>query len=218
MQQFIESCFSWPTWPSTILLLLVSVYWVLMMFGAVDLDFLDVDVDLDLDMDVDVDADLDVDLDVANSSILQFGFVPLKWLNIGSVPTMLWASIFALCCFMVSRLWNSPAPHPEFRWSTDLLAVVRDFGVAALLTKVFTQPLRGRFDPVEPNKPEDIVGQTCVVTTSEVTSTFGEAELATEGAPLKLKVRNDKGDVSKGDNVLITYYRPEENVYLVERM
>ena len=218
MQQFIESCFSWPSLPATVLVLVVCLYWLLMMLGAVDLDFLDLDVDLDMDMDMDVDADVDFDIDVGHPSILQFGFIPLKWLNIGSVPTMLWGSIFALMSFMVSRLWNSPEPHPDFQWTTDLLAIIRDFGIAALLTKVWTQPLRGRFDPVEPNKPEDIIGQTCTVTTSEVTPTFGEAELATEGAPLKLKVRNDKGDISKGDNVLVTFYRAEENVYLVERM
>ena len=87
-----------------------------------------------------------------------------------------------------------------------------------MLTKVITQPLRGRFDIVEPNKAEDLVGRTCVVTTSEVTETFGEAEFATEGAPLRLNVRNDRGDVSKGDTVLITYFRSESNVYVVERM
>lgn len=194
------------------LLVAACGYWGLMLFGAVDLDFLDVDVDLD------VDADTDLDVDVSNASILQFGFVPLKWLNIGSVPTMLWGSIFALMAFMVSRLWNTPLPHKQFDWSTDPLAIVRDFGIAALLTKILTQPLRGRFDPTEPNKAEDLIGQTCIVTTSEVTDRFGEAELATEGAPLRLSVRNEDGDVQKGDEVLITFYRKEENVYLVERM
>jgi hypothetical protein len=207
VEQFIESCFSWPSWPASVLLLCVCVYWMLMIFGAVDLDFLNIDVDLDLDVDIDADI-----------SALQIGFVPLKWLNIGSVPTMLWGSIFALIAWLVSRLWNSPLPHPSFTWSTDPLAIMRDFGVAAMLTKVITQPLRGRFDLVEPNKAEDLVGQTCVVTTSEVTETFGEAEFATEGAPLRLNVRNDKGDISKGDTVLITYFRGETNVYVVERM
>ena len=207
MEQFIEGCFSWPSWPATVLLLCVCVYWALMIVGAVDLDFLDIDVDLDLDMDVDADP-----------SILEFGFIPLKFLNIGSVPTMVWGSIFALVGWTVSRLWNSPLPHPSFEWTSDPLAIIRDFGVAAMLTKIITQPMRGRFDPVEPNKAEDLVGQTCIVTTSEVTEAFGEAEFATEGAPLRLKVRNGKGDISKGDTVLITYFRSETNEYVVERM
>ena len=206
VEQFIVNCFSWPTLPATVLLLFVCLYWLLMMIGAVDLDFLD--LDLDMDMDVEIDAD---------PSILQFGFVPLKFLNIGSVPTMLWVSVFALFGWMVSRLWNSPLPHPSFEWTTDSLAIIRNFGVAAFLTKLATQPLKGRFDPVEPNKPEDIVGQTCVVTTSEVSDRFGEAELATDGSPLRLKIRNSQGNIAKGDSALITAYREEDNVYLVER-
>ena len=206
MQQFIESCFSWPSWPASILLLCVCGYWLLTMFGILSTDLLDFDLDLDLDMDLDADP-----------SILQFGFLPLKFLNIGSVPTMLWLSVFALTGWMVSRLWNSPVPHPSFVWSTDPQAILRDFGIATILTKIFTQPLRGRFDPVEPNKAVDLIGRKCVVLTSEVSDTFGEAELATDAAPLRLKIRNSEGTLNKGDVVAIVSVREEENVYFVER-
>lgn len=208
MEQFIQNSMNWPSFPATILLGLVCLYWVLMMLGAVDLDFLDIDVDLDMEMDVDV---------TGHASILQFGFLPFKWLNIGSVPTMLWVSVFSLFAWMVSRLWNSPLPHPSFDWTTDLLAITRDFGVAALLTKAATQPLRGRFDPVEPNQQQDLVGKVCVVTTSEVTETFGEADLATDAAPLKLKVRNTHDNISKGDTVLIVDFQSEGNLYFVAK-
>ena len=204
MEQFIENCFAWPTWPATVLLLCVCGYWLLMMLGAVDLDFLDVD----LDMDVEVDAD---------PSILQFGFLPLKFLNIGSVPTMLWVSVFALTGWMVSRLWNSPLPHDAFLWKADTIAIVRDFGIGALLTKVITQPMKGRFDPVQPNMPATLVGRICVVTTTEVSDTFGEADLPTDAAPLKLKIRNSEGNISKGDNVVIVDFRSEDNIYFVRR-
>ena len=142
MEQFIESCFSWPSWPATLLVVATCGYWLLVMFGALDLDFLDIDVDLDVDADIDADLDMDVDVDVGDSSILQLGFVPLKWLNIGSVPTMLWGSIFALMSFMVSRLWNSPEPHEHFNWTTDLLAIVRDFGIAAAASDISSAALR----------------------------------------------------------------------------
>jgi hypothetical protein len=204
VEQFIENCFAWPTWPATVLLLCVCGYWLLMMLGAVDLDFLDVD----LDMDVEVDAD---------PSILQFGFLPLKFLNIGSVPTMLWVSVFALTGWMVSRLWNSPLPHDAFLWKADTIAIVRDFGIGALLTKVITQPMKGRFDPVQPNMPATLVGRICVVTTTEVSDTFGEADLPTDAAPLKLKIRNSEGNISKGDNVVIVDFRSEDNIYFVRR-
>lgn len=204
MEQFIENCFAWPAWPATVLLLCVCGYWLLMMLGAVDLDFLDID----LDMDVELDAD---------PSILQFGFLPLRFLNIGSVPTMLWVSVFALTGWMVSRLWNSPLPHESFLWKADTIAIVRNFGIASLLTKVITQPMRGRFDPVQPNMPATLVGRICVVTTTEVSDTFGEADLPTDAAPLKLKVRNSEGNISKGDTVVIVDFRSEDNIYFVRK-
>ncbi|MCH2202898.1 MAG: hypothetical protein MK102_13075 [Fuerstiella sp.] len=201
MEQFIESSFSWPTWPASVLLLCVCGYWTLMVFGVVDLDFLDLDLNFDVD---------------SSTSILEIGFVPLRFLNLGSVPTNLWLSVFALTGWMVSRLWNSPLPHPTFNWPSDSMAILRDGGVAAALTKIITQPLRGRFDPVEPNRSADLVGKHCVITTTEVTETFGEAELATDGAPLRLKVRNDSGQLKKGDFAVIVDVQTKGNTYFVE--
>jgi hypothetical protein len=204
---FIEGCFSWPSYPATVFLLLVCAYWVLVMIGALDLEFLDLGF-LDFDLDADIDTDV---------SILQFGFVPLKWMNLGSVPTMLWVSVFSLAAWMTSRLFDSPAPHATFAWLTDGQSIVRDIGIALFVTKCVTQPLRGRFDPVEPNKASDLIGSTCLVSTSEVTKTFGEAEYSTDGAPLKLTVRAADEPLTKGDKALIVDFDPEQNLYLVQR-
>lgn len=203
---FVEGCFSWPSYPATLFLLLVGAYWVLVMIGALDLEFLDLGF-LDFDLDADIDTDV---------SVLQVGFLPLKWLNLGSVPTMLWVSVFAIAGWMTSRLFNSPAPHPSFDWLADGQAILRDTGIAIFITKCVTQPLRGRFDPVEPNQALDLIGTTCTVTTSEVTASFGEAEYTTNGAPLKLTVRAVEQSLAKGDAALIVDFDPNQNLYLVK--
>ena len=143
--------------------------------------------------------------------------MPLKWLNLGSVPTMLWGSVFALAGWMTSRLINSPEPHASFEWYSDGLAILRDIGISLVITKFLTQPLRGKFDPVEPNKADDLIGQTCVVTTSEVTESFGEAEYTTEGAPLKLTVRSADSSLAKGDSAEIVDFDPEKKTYQIKR-
>ena len=84
-----------------------------------------------------------------------------------------------------------------------------------MLTKIITQPLKGRFYPVEPNKAEDLVGATCIVTTSEVTTTFGEAELTTEGAPLRLNVRSSEAGIAKGCEVVLVEHDAETNTWQV---
>lgn len=204
MSQFIEGCFSWPSFPATVLVLLVCGYWCLVILGALDMEVLDFDLDFDLDAD-------------ADTSILQAGFIPLKWLNIGSVPTMLWLSVFAVSGWMVSRLINSPAPHPEFDLLADGQAILRDMGIAIFITKCLTQPLRGRFDPKAVNLARDLIGGSCQVTTSEVTDTFGEAEYSTGGAPLKLRVRTEEANLTRGDEAVIVGFQREQNVYLIKR-
>lgn len=207
VDQFIEGCFSWPSYPATFLLIAICGYWFLVMLGAVDLDILDFDLDIDLDA---VDADVD-------SSILQFGFVPLKWLNLGSVPTMLWLSIFAITGWMTSRLMDSPLPHDTFSLWSDGQAILRDMGIAVFLTKCLTQPLKGKFDPKEVNRAKDLLGKPCQVTTGEVTDSFGEAEYTTEGAPLKLRVRVEGEPLHRGDQATIIGFDPKQNLYLIER-
>ena len=202
MDQFIEGCFSWPSLPATVLLLLVCGYWCLVILGALDMDILDFDLDIDLD---------------ADASILQVGFIPLKWLNIGSVPTMLWLSVFSLTGWMASRLMNSPTSHVNLDLATDGLAILRDMGIAVFLTKCLTQPLRGRFDPKEVNLAKDLIGGICKVTTSEVTASFGEAEYSTDGAPLKLRVRVEEINLVRGDEAVIVGFQREQNVYLIKR-
>ena len=200
MVQFLEGCFSWPSLPATLLLLLVCGYWLLVIVGTLGMDSLDIDLDFDVD-----------------ASVLQLGFVPLRWLNLGSVPTMLWVSVFAFVAWLASRLINSPVPHEVFDWVSDGRAMIRDFGIAIFLTKCITQPLRGKFDIVEPNTATDLIGKACVVSTSEVNDTFGEALYSTEAAPLRLTVRTTDGSLSKGDEATIVSFDAERNVYIIER-
>lgn len=204
MAQFLESCFSWPTWPSTILVLLVCGYWLLVIVGVATVDALDFDFDLDFDTDL-------------QGSLLDVGFIPMRFLNLGSVPIMLWVSIFSLASWLVARWMNSDQLHANFEAATDVPAIAAYFAIGALLTKAITQPIRGKFDPVEPNLAKDLIGKTCIITTSEATETFGEAEFKTDAAPLKLTVRAVSEPLHKGDVAVIVEFTTETNTYLVER-
>ena len=204
MEQFLETCFGWPTLPASILLILVCIYWLFVIIGAVDIELFDFDFDLDADIDVDADA-----------SILGLGFAPFRFLNLGSVPVMLWMSIFALLFWTSARLIDGSETYESI--ALIALAVVRNAGIAALVTKLVTQPLRGRFDPVEPNRAQDLIGNTCVITTGEATEKFGEAQYATDGAPLQLTVRTTEETLTKGEIAEIVDFEPEENIYFVRR-
>ena len=95
------------------------------------------------------------------------------------------------------------------------MALFKSGGIAVILTKIFTQPLRGKFVHQEPNTIKDLVGQTCVVTTTEVNDKVGQAEYRTEAAPLLLNVRSENNSLAKGDTAVIVDFDESNHVYIV---
>jgi hypothetical protein len=143
------------------------------------------------------------------------GFIGLRFLNLGEVPLMVWLSFFSFSLWACTMLIDRP-----FDGSTNegLIALARNAGISVIVAKLATQPLRGYFDSADPNPVEELIGQTCVVMTSEVTPDSGQASYRTNAAPLLLNVRLADGQQpAKGDEVLIVGYEPERNIYLVKR-
>ena len=197
--EFLSDCFEMPLAPPSILLCVVVVYWLFVIIGALDIDLFDFDFELD-----------------ASESILDIGYAPLRFLNLGRIPVMIWISVYAFCAWAIAVAlveWKEPTLPPTFQ------VLVASFGLGAIATKLLTQPLGDRLaaDNVEPHKAETIVGGTCVITTSEATERVGEARFGTDGAPLVLTVRTAEGTLAKGDRAQIIDYHAEENVYIVQR-
>jgi hypothetical protein len=209
MSDVLEPIFMWPAWPAAVMVFVACCYWLLVIAGAVSVDLLHIDFH-DLHFDTDVDG-----------SLLDLGFVPLRFLNLGRVPLMLWFSVFSLSALVITRLISTysgrPEPHTDFEFSTDALAIFRDFAIASLVTKALTQPLCGIFEHVAPIGTKDLIGKTCVIKTGEATEKTGEARYATCGAPILLSVRTTDGTLKKGDLAEICDYSAEENIYFVKR-
>lgn len=198
---------TWPTLPFSVLLLLVMVYWLIVSLGFLAFDALDFDLDFDADVEIDPGA---------HPSLLDLGFLPLKWLNLGSVPLMIWGSVFTLVAWIISRWLNAEIAHAEFAFASDSQVILRDAVLAAVATKFLTNPLRGLFDYEEPNKLEAMLGQTVRVTTSQLDDTFGEVEYTTDGAPLRLNAITNGPALAKDDLARLVGYDEEKKVYVVE--
>ncbi|GIS57787.1 MAG: hypothetical protein CM1200mP2_00120 [Planctomycetaceae bacterium] len=141
---------------------------------------------------------------------LDFGLVPLRYLNLGTFPVMLWmtSSGSRPGCFRSDplRLGSRSA-----RGGGDC----RGFGLATLATKLATNPFRSVFEIVEPHRPETLIGQTCTISTLTATDVSGEAHFSSEGAPLILSVRTSDGDLTKGQTAKIIEYNRSDNTYIV---
>lgn len=202
MQQFLDATISGPTLPITILLIAVCLYWLMVIIGAADTEFLDFDIETP-EADVDIDA----------HAPMSIGFASLKFLNIGTVPLMLWLTALALPMWVTSMLLDH-APTPETPGEI-LGALARNLGIGLVAAKLITQPLRGRFDPIEPNQARHMIGTTCTIDSTTATPEFGRARYKTEGAPLVLHVRTEHETLTQGQIARIVDYDPHRHVYFV---
>ena len=200
MTETLNNLFSGPVLPASVIMIVVLVYWGMVILGALDFEVFD----FDFDMDADVDA--------APASI---GLVVLRFLNIGDVPFMIWLSAFGVSNFAVAGIWDD-ASYRDSMWMT-IQIVIRNGAIGVILAKLMTQPLRGKFDVKEPNRPQDLIGRVGVVTTSEVTDGFGRAEFPAEGAPLILNVRTERGPLVKNDRAVIVDFDADRHLYFVEK-
>lgn len=200
MSHIIDNLFSTAVLPGTILLGVCLAYWVLLIAGAVDLDLLDFDIDADMDADT------------GGSS---WGMTAFKFLNFNDVPLMIWLTIFAIS-YVAGGLMFVSTREVTGEWGEIAAGIAGTTAIALVATKLLTQPLRGKFDSVEPNVAETLVGRRCVITTSEVSDRFGQARVESDGAPLLLNVRGPSDLLAKNDVAVITSYDSARNIFYVE--
>lgn len=223
MIELLESSIAGVNILPTALVVVSMLYWLFVLTGVIGFDLFDFDLDVDADVpdlgDVgDIDTDVDVDVDAAPgglSSAFSFGAIALKFLNIGRVPLMVWGSVFALAFWSIAVLWDKPVNHET--WSQELLILLRNGALAVVAAKLFTQPLRGHFDDIEPQRARDLVGRECSVITPHVTEKSGQARFHTGEAPLLLNVRARGTQLEKGDVAIIVEYDANQGIYYVEK-
>ncbi len=204
---FVQVCFTGACLPATLVLMLAMLYWLASIVAGLDLELFDFDLDLDLHGESGL------------SSLVSVGLLVLRFLNIGRVPVVVWGSAFAIAYWMVAllldRLIDEPASRTNLLYAAQYTA--RNLVLAVVLTKAVTQPLRGKFDPIEPSRAADLIGRACRITTGEVTPSFGQATVATDAAPLILDVRVKETPLAKGEAAVIVDFDPDRNVYFIEK-
>ena len=208
MDPFYQNISSFPTAIFTFILALCVLYWLLAVFGIVDIDFLDIE-------GIETDFEFDSEVSTANAMagvMLKFG--------LNGVPVTIIISFLSLFGWLLSYYsvhYLSPLiPDGVLYYLYGLLVFIAAFWLALLLTAIIVKLLRPFFYKVEQQTIKRVLGQSAVVRTSKVTGSFGEAVLNDGGAGLILKVRsiNDQTFV-KGDKVVLLEYLANENIYRV---
>ena len=219
VMEVIQEAFAAVNLLPTVLLLLMVVYWITVIIGALDLDFLNVDLDTDIqaDMDLDVDADMDADLEGGLEAGGGWLHTLLAFIYVGEVPVMILLTIFALSAWFVSLMANHYL-NPDGSWLIAMAFIVPNLILSVLAVKVLGRPFVWVFRGLNKdyNVAKDVIGSECTVITSKVSSRMGQAEVATRGAPILLNCRTVDGTVlRKGDRATVVRIDSGRGVYIV---
>lgn len=205
---FITKISLYPTIIFTGLVMFVTLYWVVSLFGMADMDSVDL-------------GESGGDADV--STLSSTGFFTGLMLKFGlyGVPLIIILSLISLIGWLLSYLYTSLL-HQYF----DSGVLYYLFGTGALifvlvvsmwLTGIIISPIRKNIAKIPKRNSSNNVGKIAVVRTLSVTDKHGEAELNDGGAGLILKIRSDIDDnlLKQGDRVMLVEYLKDANTYRV---
>lgn len=191
----------------SILFLVVILYWLVVLFGAVDFDTFDFDLDLDVEADVDADVD--------SSNIFGLNKV-LHFFNLGRVPFMIFLTFLVLPWWFGTVLVNHWFGFEGFL--SGLLIMIPMFFLSLFVAKILTTPFVKIFDALDKeNVDRDVLGTIGEVRMMATSDKTGQAQFILGGAFLTLDIRVKTGKASIGEKVMIINDSNKDDYYLVEQ-
>lgn len=155
----------------TVLLILVTLYWIIVIIGVLDLDFLEVDLD-------------------AGDAAGPF-YAILAFLKVGDVPFMLVFSILSLNFWIIAMLMHYLPIAPGGVVNTVLLLPAMILSI--FITKFECVPLKAIFKNSSmldnADNEEVVIRRLCKVKCDVSSERFGQAEIERDGASLVINVK-----------------------------
>jgi len=228
MLEVFEIATSGITLIPTIMLGLTLVYWVLVILGALDIDFFDVDVeveaesgiDLEMESGIDGGGDAEVEVETNLDSSTEAGGISgalksiLIFFNADYIPIMI---IFS---FTILGWWLIAVSIDKlFGFGNSLIGVALvplEIIAALLLSKLISQPFRKFFKESKVASTQT-VGSIGTLLSDLTCGRIGQVEIKTSGAPITANAmcRLDT-PLKKGTTVIIYDKDKTKNIYIVE--
>ncbi|MFT6808423.1 MAG: hypothetical protein ACJA01_001647 [Saprospiraceae bacterium] len=199
-----------PTLIWSILLSLCLAYWVFVILGALDIEAFDLDLDVDGDVDLDIDADIDGDISGGGNPGLLIGI--FKFLNLDSVPFMVFLSFFSLAAWTIGVLASS---YISTDLMTGLALLIPNIFTSLILSKYITAPLAPIFKSLNDIAKElNLTGEEGTVVHGFEKGELSQAQILRNGENLLVSIRiaedSVKSAFGKGEKVLLLNKRTQE--------
>lgn len=196
----------------TTLFLIIILYWITVLLGAIDMDMFDFDIDVDIDTDVDIDADADVE----SSNIYGLNRI-LSFFNLGKVPFMIFLTFLVLPWWFGTVILNHFFGIESFL--IGFLLSIPTLIVSLFAAKILTTPFVKIFAALDrENVERDILGSIGEVRIAASDTSTGQADFHIGDAFITIQIRlKEEGEVNRGDHVMIIGDQRKEEFYWVER-
>lgn len=197
MEIFLQVSLAFPTVIFSFLLCLAVVYWVIVAFGLIEIDVLDVEAD---------------------SALEGPAAALLSKLKLRDVPLTLVLTLLSFFAWFISYFADllGLLPLEWLRYPLGVVVAVLALMLAVAPTRLLCAPLRPLFLKLEVTSSKSVLGQTAVVRSGRVTASHGEAVLEDGGAGLILRVRADEQlGFKRGDRVVLLEYLEAQHAYRV---
>lgn len=191
--------------PLTVLLGLVSIFWIVSLIGVGDLD-------ADLEVDVDGDA-------ASEGSEGVFGFL-MRVVNAHDIPVMLVLSMLTLFMWLIAIASNFYL-NPGQNTGIALALLLGNFIVSVICLRFVIEPMRPLFQAIKNDQEhqEPLIGSTGKVKSRTLDQTFGQCEvIRPKGAPALLNCRLAEGEppMVRGDEILVIGHDDETRKFIIK--
>ena len=214
MKELFEATFSVVNIIPTIFLMFVVAYWLLVILGALDISSFDFDVDIDADVDIDFDADAEAAA-TGEISVSWFNNV-LSFFNIDKVPLMIFLTFWIIPMWLISIMTNHTFGNHYFLLS--LVFLIPNLIVSLFIAKPITVPFIKIFKYLDEDTESSqvLLGAVGTVIVGANDSKMGQGDVNIKGSNYRLNIKTKRGDIKRGEKMLVVNYIKELKHYIVE--
>ncbi len=202
--------------------ILMLLYWVLVIFGALDPDYFSIDFEASADIDTQVPG---VDVEQSGQKSANAGqgnesflYDTLRYFHFDELPLML---ILTLCFFC---MWLMSINVSYYLGITSpligMLLYIPYFIVSLFVVKIFTKPLVYLYKQLNHKGEEaiDFLGRRCRVVNAIGENKIGAVELMVKGDPIKVYAKTTNGEaLMAGAEAIIVNESKDKKYYYIEK-
>lgn len=206
----------------SIMCIVMVLYWLLVIFGALDADFFSIEFDAEPVFDADLNTiDVESPADRASHEGSEGnGFFQdvLKFFHFDELPLMFILSLVFLTMWMLSiNLTHYLGISSPF---IGILLYIPYFIASLFVVKLFSKPLVYLYKYINHKGEEaiDFLGRRCVVVSRVEKDKMGIVELVVKGDPIKIYAKSNTSEpLAAGTEAVIINESKDKKYYFIEK-